>query len=188
MSLSIEDVEDGVFDWLRACSGLNEADISHSHQDGADPASDTYLIITLFNAADTLGMHPEQSINDDGEPTQIEHWRIEGTIDSHGPGARQLMMDIKTKHLLPSYYQILQDAGLHGDIGKPLFIPGQKAKGWEEHAQADLIIRLRSDSVDEGAPDSEGTPQPLGYYTHMSYSGPDAEPHPIPETVITQPD
>lgn len=188
MTLSIEDIEDGVFDWMKACSGLDEANILHSHQDGMDPADTLYMTITLWNEGDTLGMYPEQGMSEAGEPTQIEHWRIEGTIDTYGPGARQLMVDIKSKHLLPSYYQILQDAGLHGDLEGLTFLPAQKARGWEEHAQTNLIIRLRSDSVDEGAPDSEGTPTPLGYFESISYSGPDAEPHPIPETVITQPE
>lgn len=186
MIIDLEAIEDGVFDWLKACSGLSDDNISHSHLDGNDPAGEPYLTITLWDSGDTLGMHPEQSINEDGEPTQIEHWRIEGTIDTWGVGARQLMLTIKSNHLLPSYYQILQNADLDGDIRGMLFIPGLKSRGWEEHAQATLIIRLRTDSTDEGAPDSEGAPQPLGYFESISYSAPEAEPHPLTETVIEQ--
>jgi hypothetical protein len=189
MTIDLASLEDAARAWLLAASGLPDERVIFSHQDGQDPGGGAYMVIEVWESGDTLGMYPEQGVNSSGQGTQTEHWRVEGTVSVHGPGARHALITAKSRSLLPSYYARIHDLGIDGELdGEIAHIPENKARGWEEQAQIGLILRLRTGTIDTGAPDPEGTPAPLAWFDRATYSGPDMAPRPIPPTTITHPE
>lgn len=188
MTLNVTAFEDAVHAWVKACSGLADNKVIFSHQDAPDPRP-PYITITTIEDADTLGMYPEQGMNEDGEVTSLEHWRIEGCVEAWGTGARQALLTFKAKAYLPTFYALLQTANIAAHLGDLTFLPAVKTQQWEEHAKIPVLFHYSNgDTVDDGAPDGDGTPQPLGYFDQVEYSGPDITPHPIPSTTVTADD
>lgn len=195
MTIDLASLEDAAWAWIHAASGLPESRVIFSHQDGPDPDEDPdadggpYVVLEVWESGDTLGMLPEQKTDAQGRANQIEHWRIEGTVSAFGPGARQVLITIKSRHLLPSYYAKIHTLGIDGELtGELAHIPENKARGWEEQAQIGLILRKREGTIDTGAPDDEGASTPLPWFDRATYSGPAFLPRPIPPTTITRPE
>lgn len=182
--LSLETIEDTVQAWAVAASGLDDAHVIFSHQDGPDPSGGPFITINVMEDSDTLGMYPEQKINGSGVPYTIEHWRLDGMIEAFGPGARQVLLNLKSKGYLESFYNLLLAQGIDLDFDKVTSMPNTKNRSWEEHAQLPIIIRVGDSTTTDTGLDGE-TPPP--YATQLTYTGPDVEPHPIASTTVTAP-
>lgn len=186
MAFNLEVFKDAAWDWIRAASGLPPEQVIFAHQDAPEPVGD-YITITIIEDADTLGQKPEEGVNELGQVYTKEHWRIEGNFQIWGDNAQQLMLVMKPKLLLPSYYKILTDAGFGAHYGRAQFFPGLKTHQWEDSMKLDVVWVTGASSVDTGAPDESGTPQPIGYFDSVEYSGPEMEPRPVPSAIVTAP-
>jgi hypothetical protein len=181
MALTIETLEDAVHAWVLEVSGLPEARVIFSHQDGPEPATAPYLTITVAESFETLGMYPEELVNGSGVAYTVEHWRIEGSLDAWGAGARQLIATVKSKCLLPSFYKLLSDLGIDADPGGLTFIPAVKNRGWEEHAKLEMIFRLRDQTTTD-----TGAAEQVGYFETIGYTLPDLDPHPVDDPITVE--
>lgn len=176
--MNVATIEAAILEWIRAASGLNDQHVIMSHQDCTDPSG---LYITLdLEDADTLGMFPEQYFNSSGLMAERAHWRFEASIEAWRSGAYQLLITTKSKMLLGSVYQILQDAGISADLRVVQSLPSLRGGQWEDHAKLSVVFH----HGEVATADPDIGEDPVGYFTAITYEGPEMDPHPISETTI----
>lgn len=188
--LDLEALENAVRDWVKTASGLDDDHVIFTHQDGPDPDEvdgGPYITILAFDDGSTLGMYPEEKTGADGVPYTIEHWRIDGQIEAYGPGAKQILLNFKSKCLLPTFYDPLTAAGIAADPDTRInSLPNPKGRQWEEHAKLEVVFRLRDGTTEDRGEDDLSPP---AWADRLSYTGPEMAPRPITNPItITNPD
>lgn len=178
-----------MWEWVHSAAELPPEKIIHSYQDIEEPdnrkSPGTYITLTAFDDADTMGMTEEQFTDpDSGVPFQVDDWVIDGKIEVWGQDARQLAFNLRGKLFLPSYYIHLTKNDIDADLGGPQFIPGKKSEGWEERVEIPVRFTLKTETIDDGS-GSPDNPETVAWFDKLGYSMPDLD-HPILDKIITQ--
>jgi len=155
----IDTIEAIACGWIIAASGLDDQHVIMSHQDCPDPQG-VYITLELMESGDTLGMNPEQFVDPDtGIAYEIGHWRFEGTIDAYRAGAYGVLTKTRSKLLLPSFYETLNNAGISAHLGNVESTPNLLNREWEQHASMPIIMHYVANPVDDSGD--------IGYFEHV---------------------